>query len=110
MGQTPETGLVKAIRKAVLAEWPDAYILKVHGSPYQPAGTPDLLLTVEGWFIGLEVKCQRPGESREHALGRVSVSQQGHLDAIRKAGGWAQAVLTVEEALYVVRQAIGVAA
>lgn len=33
-----------------------AYYLKVHGSMYQPAGTPDVLACVNGYFVAIEVK------------------------------------------------------
>ena len=33
-----------------------AYYLKVHGSAYQPSGTPDILACVNGRFIAVEVK------------------------------------------------------
>lgn len=56
-----------------------AYYLKVHGSAYQPAGTPDILACVRGRFIGIEVK--RPSG------GVVSELQKSKLKKIKKAGG-----------------------
>lgn len=52
----PETVLVAAIRRALTEAWPDAMVLKIHGSPYQPAGLPDLLVLRAGVASWIEVK------------------------------------------------------
>lgn len=103
---TNETGLVKSITRTILATYPDAWTFKVHGNPMQRAGVPDILVAVEGRLIGLEVKFQRPGESREHALGRVSDLQWNEITKMRRAGCAADVVLTAEEALAVIREAL----
>lgn len=103
---TNEAGLVKSIIRTIKAEYPEAWFLKVHGSPMQRAGVPDILVVVDGRLIGLEVKFQRPGESVEHALGRVSALQWNEIDKMRRAGCAADAVLTAEEALAVIRGAL----
>ena len=56
-----------------------AYYLKVHGSAYQPAGTPDILACVNGRFIGIEVK--------KPSGGVVSDLQKLKLKQIENAGG-----------------------
>lgn len=56
-----------------------SYYLKVHGSAYQPAGTPDILACVGGRFIGIEVK--------KPVGGRVSDLQKLKLKQIENAGG-----------------------
>ncbi|RAN59835.1 recombinase RecB [Dolosigranulum pigrum] len=56
-----------------------AYYLKVHGSAFQPSGTPDILACVNGRFVGIEVK--RPEG------GRVSPLQQFKINQIEAAGG-----------------------
>lgn len=56
-----------------------AYYLKVHGSAYQPAGTPDILACVNGRFIGIEVK--------KPTGGVVSDLQKLKLKQIENAGG-----------------------
>src|SRR5690606_32712828 len=68
----PETDLVNRIRKAVKAEFPDAYVVKIHGGPYQSGGLPDLAVILHGRYYGFEVKKQRLGESAEHAYGRAT--------------------------------------
>lgn len=56
-----------------------AYYLKVHGSAYQPAGTPDILACINGRFIGIEVK--------KPTGGVVSELQKLKLKQISNAGG-----------------------
>lgn len=101
-----EGTLVAAIRKAILAEYPTAWTFKVHGSPYQMAGVPDLLVCIDGKLLGLEVKHQKPGESREHAEGRVSPQQHFQMDAIRRAGGTAAVVMSVDESLAAIEKVL----
>lgn len=100
-----ETTLTNSIRRAIKREFPDAWVFKVHGGPYQMAGVPDLLVVVDGYLVGLEVKHPKPGESIEHALGRTTEQQHAQMGAIRKAGGAAAVVTSVEGALTVLRYA-----
>lgn len=100
---TTEKQLVESIRLAIDREYPDAWVFKVHGGPYQRVGVPDLLVCVQGLLVGLEVKHQKPGESETHARGRVTASQQDQIDKIVRAGGYAREVLTVEEAMEALR-------
>lgn len=104
MGTMPETRLVNRIRKAILAEWPDAWVVKVAGGPYQTAGIPDLLACIDGRLFGLEVKHQKPGESREKALARVTIRQQATIDRLVQAGAVAGTVLEVDETLALIKQ------
>lgn len=104
---TKEAGLVNAIKKEVLEEYPSAWVFKTVGNPYQMAGVPDLLLSVKGRLIGLEVKFQRPGESRQHTLSRVTAQQSEQIRRIITSGGMAAPVLSVEEALGVIETALG---
>lgn len=62
---------------------------KVWGGPFQPAGIPDLLGCVSGLFFALEVKMPK---------GKVSDIQIKTIRKIKKAGGHATVVTTVEEA------------
>lgn len=101
-----ETQVVAAIKRRILKEWPGSWVLKVAGGPYQEPGVPDLLACVQGQFIGLEVKHQKPGESRAHALGRASVQQREQIRRIWKADGTAEVVLNPDEAVEVVRVAL----
>jgi hypothetical protein len=54
------------------------YIIKIHGSAFQKPGIPDLLLCVNGWFIGIEIK---------NNTGVASDVQKIHIRNIKKAGG-----------------------
>ena len=98
-GPTNEAGLVKAIVRAVKKRHPSAWVMKVHGSPVQMAGVPDLLVCLDGYLYAFEVKFQRPGESAAHAYGRVSPIQQAQIDALNASGATALAVLSVDEVL-----------
>lgn len=66
-----------------------AYYLKVHGSAFQPAGTPDILACVNGRFVGIEVKKPKGGV--------VSELQKFKIKQIRNAGGVAFVAKSVEE-------------
>lgn len=104
---TNEAGLVRAIVRDIKAAYPDAWVFKVHGNPMQKAGVPDLLVALDGRLVGIEVKFQRPGESSTHAYGRVSELQWSEIESLRVAGCTADAVLSSEEALGLIREATG---
>jgi len=70
------------------------YVVKLHGSQYTSAGTPDLLACVNGWFYAFETK--RPGEQPT----RLQVSR---LTEIWLAGGLGYVV----ESRSVVRDLLG---
>lgn len=97
-----ETALVDAIRKALLKEYPSAWVFKVHGGMMQMAGVPDILVCVEGRLFGFEVKHRKPTESEEHARGRASEQQLYQIEKIREAGGVAEVILSAEEALDII--------
>lgn len=56
-----------------------AYYLKVHGSAFQPSGTPDLLCCINGRFVGIEVK--KPSGGIRSELQKFKIKQ------IQNAGG-----------------------
>lgn len=64
------------------------WYMKVHGSMYQKSGVPDILVCVNGRFVGIEVK--RPG-------GIVSPLQQLNIDDIHKSGGVAFVAYSVDD-------------
>jgi hypothetical protein len=101
-----ETALVAAIVKAIKKEWPNAFVFKAHGGPMQEPGIPDLLLCIEGLFIGLEVKHQKRTETPEYARSRTTPLQRIQIHRINEAGGMAAVVLTPEEALDTIHRAI----
>ena len=66
-----------------------AWVFNVHGSPYQQAGVPDLLVGYKGRFYAMEVK--RPGMS-------LSPVQTKVIEEIRASGCIAGRVESIEEA------------
>lgn len=102
---TNENGVVAEIVRAINREYPTAWFFKVHGGPYQEAGIPDLLGCVEGLLFGIEVKFQRPHESKEAARGRATPGQRRQIARINRAGGAAGVALNAEEALDIIRRA-----
>jgi hypothetical protein len=100
-----ENAVVAAIGKAIKELYPKAYILKIHGGQYQESGIPDLLVTVDGLEVGIEVKHQKPGESYNHALDRTTLKQRIHIKRIIEAGGMAGVAMDVEPALYLIQLA-----
>ena len=98
-----ETRLVRKMVEAIREEFPDVFVEKIHGGPYQRAGLPDLLVVRDGRVAGLEVKAPAPGESDERARERVTPIQQACLDEMARAGARTAVIVTVEEALAEVR-------
>lgn len=103
---TSEKGLQKAVVKALRKRWPDAWIFHPIGHPNQESGIPDLLVCIEGKLIGIELKHQKPGESEEHVLTRVSPTQWFQINRIRKAGGTSGPAWSVEQAVDLVEEAL----
>ena len=87
---TPEGRLTAAITAALRAR--GAWVLKYHVGPYSRPGTPDLLACYQGCFVALEVKTHA-------SRARVTPLQRRALDMIRAAGGTAQVVTSIDEAL-----------
>ena len=97
MAQKPETRLQKKIQTFLQDKYPDMFIMKVHGSAYQRSGIPDLLISLWGHFVALEVKM--PGKI-------ATPLQIQTIMALRKSGATAGVVTTVEEADGYIRRAI----
>lgn len=74
-----------------------AFPIKIHGGPYQQAGIPDILVCINGNFLGLEVKV--PARKNN-----VTKLQEKTLQDIRDAGGVAAVVTSVEEAIEVIEE------
>lgn len=104
-GPTNERGLVARIMKAVSAEYPQGWWMKVHGGPYQMAGVPDVILCIDGMFIGMEVKFARPGESEASARERTTPGQRLQIRKINDAGGMAGVVTSPDQALDLISRA-----
>jgi len=86
-------GIMKVLKGKV------GFVIKTHGSVYQAAGLPDILLIAPrvGRFVGLEVK--RP------ALGITSELQKAVIRKINRAGGYACVVYSPEDALVALHRA-----
>lgn len=69
-----------------------AWCIKIHGSEFMPAGTPDIVGCYKGKFFAFETKLP---EKRSN----TSVVQERMMMKIRNAGGHAQVVCTIREAL-----------
>src|SRR5512137_2064482 len=65
--------------------------IKIHGSPFQIAGIPDILGCYKGRFIAFEVK--------RDATGRPTRLQEFQMEKIRAAGGFATLIFTAQQAL-----------
>jgi len=89
----PETLLVNKIIKALKER--GGYWLKVHGSPFQKRGVPDIVGCYEGYFIAFEVKL--PGGSYD-----ATELQLKNIRDILNANGMATVVRSVEEALKII--------
>ena len=85
-----EAQLTNKIIAAIREHDPAAWIFKTHGSGYQRAGVPDLLICISGMMIAIEVK--RPG-------GKVTRLQQREIERLRVAGATAAVARSVNEAL-----------
>jgi len=69
-----------------------AWCIKIHGSEYMPAGTPDIIGCYLGRLFAFETKLP---EKRTN----TSIVQERMMAKIRKAGGKAQVVCSIEEAV-----------
>ena len=84
----------KLSRKIIIAlETRGMFAFKVHGGPHMMAGLPDIIVCVEGKFIGLETKLPDGGNA-------TPIQKFVH-GKIKAAGGQAQVVRSVDEALAV---------
>lgn len=101
-----EGQVLLSIVKAVHTAYPESWIFKVHGDPYQMSGVPDLLICVRGLLVGAEVKFQRPGESADHARGRATPGQRIQIARINSAGGIAAVVLSPAETLALIERGL----
>ena len=99
-----EAQLVKRITEAVKAQYPEVWQLKTHGNPYQRAGVPDLLLSVQGRLLAVEVKHQKPGESRERMLRRLSPRQCIELESLRTSGAATLVAWEVDQVLDTIKK------
>lgn len=100
-----EAQLQDRVWKNVIEAFPSAWVFHPVGGPYQTPGIPDLLIVIEGFFIALELKFPRPGESLDHARARATPQQRQQIRRINAAGGYACVVVSEEEAVRAIKRA-----
>lgn len=93
-GGPPLEAKVTKLIMAFLKKQPGVWCFKVAGGPMQQRGVPDIICSVNGAFVALEVK--RPG------IGRLTDLQALTIERIREAGGVAEVVTSVGEAAAVI--------
>lgn len=89
-----ESDLQRDIKKE-LNKLPHCWCVKLHGSPMQRAGLPDIVGCRRGRYFGLEVKL--PGKEKT-----LTDLQAATLKHIKEAGGLSAMVTSVDQALKVV--------
>ena len=67
----------------------------IHGAGYQEEGIPDILASVEGRFVGLELKATN---------GHASMTQRYQLERIKATGGYGAVVFNWSDILSVLRE------
>lgn len=108
----PETRLVTKMRAAGKAAYGSRLVqIKYHGSAYSEAGVSDLLDCLDGVFVAAEVKAPesypvkgKPSVERALAEGPTR-KQQAFIARIRKSGGVAGVVATVEQYMALLAEA-----
>jgi hypothetical protein len=90
-----EAALIQKIRK-YLSTLPECFFWKEHGGQYGTAGIPDIIVCYKGRFIALEAKV---GRNKPTTLQAVTIEQ------IRRAGGVAAVVRSVEEVMEIMEAA-----
>lgn len=106
MSQGPESQLISKIKKAIAERYPEAWCVKNHGNAFSTAGVPDLLIVIDGAAVMLEVKAAKPLESTNSVMSRVTPLQMETISKIRKAGGVAEVVWDVDQAMDVLNSLI----
>ncbi len=93
----PEEGKYqKRIMDAIGEKYPEALVVKIAQGAFSQAGVPDLMAIIEGHYFGLEVK--RPYFHKKSELQKKTV------EMIRAAGGSADFVTYVDEALGLIEE------
>ena len=84
-----ETRIVKGILKALKEQ--GGWWTKTHGGPFQESGLPDIIGSLHGKFVGIEVK--KPGETtseiQKHVMNQIVI----------KGGGKVAVVTSIQEVL-----------
>ena len=89
-----ESDYQKKIKKAVVREYPEAFVVKIQQAQYSQGGIPDLMVIIRGHYFGFEVK--RPYFHKKSPLQRKTI------EWIRAAGGTAAFASYPQEALDII--------
>lgn len=71
----PEYRIVQNIKKLIRSR--GGWCVKIHGGPYQDAGTPDILACYKGKFIAIEVKTARGVARPEQKITQQAIIGSG---------------------------------
>ena len=71
----PEYRIVQNIKKLIRVR--GGWCVKIHGGPYQDAGTPDILACYKGRFIAIEVKTCRGVARPEQKITQRAITGSG---------------------------------
>jgi Holliday junction resolvase len=83
-----------------LNKLPGCFAVKVHGSPYQRRGLPDIVGCLHGQFFGIEMKM--PGKEAN-----LTDNQKNVLAKIRHNGGRAGVATSYKECMEVINDGSG---
>lgn len=92
MAKGPETRIQKKIQDGLKVAYPGSFFFKSHGGVYQSSGLPDLIGTIQGVFIGIEVKTPQKKTN-------TTKLQEEAIKRINNAGGIAFVAWSLESAL-----------
>lgn len=71
----PEYRIVQNIKRLIRSR--GGWCVKIHGGPYQDAGTPDILACYKGRFIAIEVKTSRGVARPEQKVTQRAITGSG---------------------------------
>lgn len=76
MPMTPEAKVKKEVRDLLKARFPDAYVFTPATGGYGKSGVPDIVCSINGWFIGIECKANgnKPTKLQLHNLEQIAAS------------------------------------
>jgi len=92
MAKGPETRVQKKIQDGLKLAYPGSFFFKSHGGMYQASGLPDLMGTIQGIFIGIEVKTPEKKNN-------TTKLQEDCIRKINKSGGIAFVAWSLDSAL-----------
>jgi ribosomal protein L25 (general stress protein Ctc) len=84
-----ETDLSKLIQFSIGVQFKERnFVWKFHASEYDPVGIPDIIGSIEGFFVGIEAKLD---------TNRFSDAQKAKIRAINRTGGIAAGIVGAKD-------------